>query len=209
VRGFVSRSRSAVARYPYFKLRYPDALVVAVEPDPSTFARLAENARQFDGVILRQAAISAADGEAELVTRAGSLASSLKRSGSRAATVRVSTVTIDRLLDDLGLDQVDVLKLDVEGAELDALRCFEGIDRVSAVVGEVHPELIGAPTKEFFSLLDGFELDARRAGPSSVTFTAVNQRARAGRTAGSVSSRFARELRDNGRSRGGARGRAA
>lgn len=159
----------------FFKLRYPDAVIHAVEPDPDTFARLRANVDQFAGVTLTQAAIAGARGTAFLHTGAGSLASTLRPLATAPRAVAVQTVTIDELLDRLGWDHVDVMKLDIEGAEYEALAACRSLERVRIVIGEMHPHKVDE--SRFFDLLGGFKVTTRARSDRSHTFVAVRRTA--------------------------------
>jgi hypothetical protein len=58
----------------------------------------------------------------------------------RNSSSRVRAVTIASLMDKAGFDRVDILKLDIEGAEIELFdaNCEEWIDRVDAIVIELH-----------------------------------------------------------------------
>ena len=97
----------------------PDT-VIAAEPDPSTFKRLAYYAEQEERA--RILPINAALWDAETVlpySASGSRGSAEEGHGRRAKRTEVRCVTVDSLLADKPLD---FLKLDVEGAEERALR---------------------------------------------------------------------------------------
>jgi hypothetical protein len=49
---------------------------------------------------------------------------------------------------------------------------FEGLERVGALVGELHPALIGASIQQFLSVLEDFEVETEPAGPD-LLFRAV------------------------------------
>ena len=87
--------------------------------------------------------------------------SSLDLSGP-GRVVTVETRTLDDLMADFSLDELDLLKIDIEGAEFEVLRSFSGLDRTHAVVGEVHLDLMEQSLDEFFALLDGFEIRKRQ-----------------------------------------------
>ena len=125
----------------YFRERYPEARIVGLEPDPATFAKLEANVAALDGVTVQRRAVAAADGESVFYAAPYTLASSLvaERAGSRPVTV--PTVTLDHLIEEHGLERIDLLKLDVEGSEHDALAGADGLARVRAIVGELHPRL--------------------------------------------------------------------
>lgn len=119
----------------YFKSRYPDATIVAYEPDPDIFAMLRQNVGAMAGVDLRQAAAWTQDTELTFY-REGSLAGSTEvDAGSRKQSV---VVRAERLRPELER-QVDFLKIDIEGAENDLLFDIEDLlDNVDHLFFEYH-----------------------------------------------------------------------
>ena len=72
---------------------------------------------------------------------------------------------------DLGIDHVDLLKIDVEGAEFDVLSAFKELPaRVSAVTGEFHNQFpeTRALEDEYFGLVRTFSVSRRREGMDDV-----------------------------------------
>jgi FkbM family methyltransferase len=145
----------------WFRGRYPAARIVAVEPDPDTFAKLERNLGGDDAVTLVQAAVAGEPGEVDLFRPPGySITSSISEAHADVgSSTRVRACTIDELCAEHGLGQLDLLKLDVEGAELDALDGFRHLDDVGTIIGEVHRELIDAGVDAFFERLGAFEVE--------------------------------------------------
>lgn len=100
----------------------PTGRVVAVEPHPDNFRCLQRNAQRNGLTWLDcvQAAAGNADGEAELFIHERGINHSLVRASSRSVLVRVRTV--DSLVKERGLERIDFLKIDIEGAVPAALR---------------------------------------------------------------------------------------
>jgi FkbM family methyltransferase len=100
----------------------PDARIVAFEPHPVTFERLAFNVKLcgHPGVIALPVALGAQEGQAVLAGDDLSL-SSLAVQGD-GPVVRVRRL-ID-CLNELSLDHIDAMKIDVEGYEDQVLECF-------------------------------------------------------------------------------------
>lgn len=119
--------------------------VIAFEPHPGTHQVLRQNTRALANVTPLQAAVAEREGSAELydylmMSASGSLhydesLARLQRAQMGAGDLaprdreafemqrfRVETVTIDGCLARLGIKRVDVVKMDIEGAELGALR---------------------------------------------------------------------------------------
>jgi FkbM family methyltransferase len=96
--------------------------VVAVEPDPRAVGMLASNisANRLSNVIVFPYACSSSDGR-ELNLKLGRGGRS-SRVQSSSGDVTVKTITVDTMVEALGLEEVSFLKVDVEGHELEVLR---------------------------------------------------------------------------------------
>jgi len=150
----------------FFHARYPAARIIGVEPDPRAFTRLRTNVAQFDGVTVLNMAAARADGLRPFYQADESWLSSLReQEGAESDSIEVETRTLETLLAELGIDHVDLLKIDVEGAEEEILPGFAGLGSVGAVVGEIHPDVVGDPEGLVRLLEDHFELEVERALP--------------------------------------------
>ena len=114
---------------------HPDARITAFEPDPRIAAMLKENLANNNAaqVAIVIAALGPADGEMSFAPdgqAGGALVAGV-------APMRVRAVTLSQYL----TDEVDFLKLNIEGAELDVLReaaASNCLRRVRAMVIEYH-----------------------------------------------------------------------
>ncbi|AMA60981.1 FkbM family methyltransferase [Bradyrhizobium sp. CCGE-LA001] len=94
--------------------------VVAIEPHPLTYGRLAFNhaASHATQVRLVQAAAGDNDGELMIESGGGNLGATHVVTGSASAdAIKVPSLRLTRILDEAGVTQVDALKIDVEGFE--------------------------------------------------------------------------------------------
>lgn len=109
-------------------------VVVAIEPDPVNFSRLAFNmaASAASGVHLAEVALGEARTTAMMLSTQKNrgearLAGPAMLSSGEAAALGAVEVPVRPLADvllEIGLDRIDLLKLDIEGAELPTLRAF-------------------------------------------------------------------------------------
>ena len=107
--------------------------VIAVEPDPSNFSLLERNVRMngFSNVVLVPHALSSVPGTRALwLAGSGNTGTSSvdpdasrARGGARSpGTVPVEALTLDELVESVGLTRIDWLKVDVEGHEIAVLQ---------------------------------------------------------------------------------------
>jgi FkbM family methyltransferase len=123
----------------YFSQRYPDARVIAIEPEPGNFDILSRNSERFTNIVPVHAGLWNRDG---YVT--------IRDGGQGNWGMRVSDVTepsdslvralrIQTLLKKYNIQQIDLLKIDAEGAECEILEDFPSwIDRVRFICAELH-----------------------------------------------------------------------
>jgi FkbM family methyltransferase len=135
--------------------------VLAVEPNPAVAKQLRQNT-QRNGLINVAIAEAACSDSIEVrnlyVSNAYNTGlSSLSRDNlAWTKSVKVTCTTVDVLVEEYGLDRVDLVKIDVEGAELQVLR------GMTTVLKRLRPRII---IELIPSLLEGF----------STTIAAINE----------------------------------
>jgi len=121
-------------------------LVFAFEPMKEIFDRLAKNVKRngLSNITMMNAAVAERDGDVTIFAQASSENTGLAslHSSAGASPEQVPAVTLDTLMRDHRLERVDLIKVDIEGAEV---RAFEGgaelLSRTDApdVIFESHP----------------------------------------------------------------------
>ena len=119
----------------YFKQLFPEARVIAVEADPHLFALLEENISRFKltDVTLINKAIAIGASEVTF-HREGANAGRIHTLDEAVETVTVPVVSLDDLL----IEPVEFLKLDIEGAESEAICASQRLGAVSQFMIEYH-----------------------------------------------------------------------
>jgi FkbM family methyltransferase len=135
------------------------ARVYAFEPNPDCYRRLqkAVRANHLESRVTPvNRALGATVGSAELllpggITTMGSLRPQWIAGGGRS-DIRVEVDTVDRVVSALRIDRVDLLKVDVEGLELDVLQGARGtFALVDRVVVEYHSLDLGRRVMELLA----------------------------------------------------------
>ena len=119
-----------------FALKYPNARIVAIEPEPSNFARLVRNVAPYKTITPIQAALWREDGEVTLG------ASTAHPKGAfqivDKGRQRVRAITMDTVMREGGIDSIDLLKMDIEGAEVEVFESCAWIKKVQVIAVELH-----------------------------------------------------------------------
>jgi len=118
--------------------RYPRAVIHCFEPEPENFELLCRNVEHFNGLCHRVALGSRA-GTASLYVSRFSADHSLIPSRAAHHVTTVPCVRLADYIEENHMERVDLLKLDVEGSELDVLKGLDQkLERVDRVIGECH-----------------------------------------------------------------------
>lgn len=142
---------------------YPKCDLHCFEPEPVNFALLSENLGSIPRVHLRQAALGSLTGSVQLRLADHGAMHSTVNARADAATLEVESVRLEDYLDSSGIERVDLLKLDVEGSELETLRGLGGrLANVQRIVGELHTDVVAE--NDFYGLVraGGLEIRSRR-----------------------------------------------
>jgi FkbM family methyltransferase len=128
----------------YFAAHYPGSRILAVEPNPATFADLEHNVARLlrekrvelvhGGVWSAERALAA--DPAPVTTHSNAFATVAAGNGAERT---IPGYPMARLLDIAGFERADLVKVDIEGAELELFRGdLTWLDRVGAIAIEFH-----------------------------------------------------------------------
>jgi FkbM family methyltransferase len=131
----------------YFHRQFPGARIFGFEPHPDTFHVLEKNVSHLPGVTIFNYGLGAVD--QQIAVRADAVnfgafntRSEFKDRGFSAAPVECQIRRLDGVLHEIGIDRVDLIKIDCEGAEADVFSTLPDaiLDQCQWIVGEFHDE---------------------------------------------------------------------
>lgn len=141
----------------YFALRWPDARVFAVEPNPEMYQRLCDTTAGYRNIRCLSCAVGARDGKLPFKLSKSSVASGFFGESHDTIAIEVEVRSLRTLMAICGVENVDLLKFDIEGAETLLLTDPSAMGRVDAFVGEIHPDLMPNSVESMFASLTAFE----------------------------------------------------
>lgn len=119
----------------FFALKYPDAAIVALEPDEQNHALLVKNCAGFRNVHAVRAALWTHRTQLRIENPTADTWSYrvVEADGG------INAISMADIMEMFGVSHVDILKMDIEGSEREVmLRSASWIDRVGTIIIELH-----------------------------------------------------------------------
>ncbi|RLQ22215.1 FkbM family methyltransferase [Seongchinamella sediminis] len=147
----------------FFANEYPDAKIIAVEPEAKNFELLLSNIKYYPQIIAIRAALWHCLEPIEIFDPgAGSWAFVTKHSDDPQALDQTSLgsvpgITVDAIIKEHDISHVDILKIDIEGAEKEVLSATEAwLPMVDTMIVELHEDINPGCTRSFYNGSNGF-----------------------------------------------------
>jgi FkbM family methyltransferase len=151
----------------WFASRFPAARIDAFEPAADNFALLSANLAAVPGATPLRMAVGRAAGEIALFQGTSSATHSIVPGAPDLTGLGVEVVPMTTLAAHMaatGIRRIDILKIDVEGAELEVLAGLgDRIGDVGVIVGELHEKVVDAAEVYGFLKDAGFREVGRTA----------------------------------------------
>jgi FkbM family methyltransferase len=119
-----------------FALKYPRARIIAIEPEPSNFAALIRNTSPYKMITPIQAALWQEDGEVTLGPSDAHPKGAFQvvENGRQ----RVRAITMETVMRETDIHSIDLLKVDIESAEIEVFESCPWIRNVRLIAIELH-----------------------------------------------------------------------
>ena len=143
----------------YLKSRFPNAKVICVEPDAENFELLKNNVKDLSNIILLKGGLWHTKTKLNILDKynTGKWGMVVEEAKSDEKNQSLTeTYTIDEILEIAGLEQIDLLKLDIETAEKELFgKNFQSwLPKIKAIVIELHDWITPGCSKPFFQAIN-------------------------------------------------------
>lgn len=144
----------------FYANRYPEAKIIAIEPERSNYELLRKNVELYSNVIPIRAALwskkmnlygsgNLASHHAYQVTEANG--------SSDAHSETIAGLSLEDLIAEFGVEQIDLLKVDIEGSEKEVFRdSTSWIERVGTIAIELHDWIQSGSSEIVHNSAQGF-----------------------------------------------------
>jgi FkbM family methyltransferase len=145
----------------YFANKYPNAIIIAIEPEDSNYELLKKNTAAYPKIRALKLAIWKENTQLCLFDpMAGHHGFQIVKQVPTGGRIKkyVKAVSLDTLMAEMNLGSVDILKIDIEGAEK---YVFEGasawINKIAVVMVELHDHIVEGCSSTFFDATRQFD----------------------------------------------------
>lgn len=152
-----------------FSTRFPAAKIVAIEPEETNFSQLIRNTGPYRNIVPVRAALYGEDTSVKITDPAAEkYAFRVEPDG--AGSSNLEAFTVDTVMKRYGLPRIDILKMDIEGAEFDLFSSGDTrwLRKVKVLVIELHEFFRPGVTELFYSVLAGMNYDEMRRGENII-----------------------------------------
>jgi FkbM family methyltransferase len=148
----------------FFATRFPEARIIAIEPDAANFQLLVQNTKYYKNVVPVHAALWSEDALVGLSNPRGLTWSVRVNAGHETPEVRGMTVLT--LLKEFNISRIDILKMDIEGTEKEIFEgnASEWLGKVGLLCIELHDRFRPGTTRAFYSKAVAFQFIKENSG---------------------------------------------
>lgn len=140
----------------YYSEKYPAAKIIAIEPEASNFEILEQNTKNLPNVTRLKAGLWNRDAFLKVIDKnLGKWGFAVEEvAGSEPYDIR--GITVNKILEQAGSDAVDILKLDIEGSEVELFEENSAVwlSKVNVIAIELHDRLRPGCTEALYSAIN-------------------------------------------------------
>tara|TARA_B110001450_G_C17586767_1_gene467275 strand:+ start:178 stop:915 length:738 start_codon:yes stop_codon:yes gene_type:complete len=155
----------------FFANKYPESKIISIEPEDSNYKMLAKNSRNHKNITTLNKAIS---NENNITVQVedngyGKWGFMTKKTNSSPEN-GIKTISIDSLMKQNTISIIDILKIDIEGAEKELFESnYESwIPKTRCIVIELHDRMKSGCSKSFFKCISEYNFSFNIRGENIV-----------------------------------------
>jgi FkbM family methyltransferase len=148
----------------FYANKYPSSRIVAIEPEPSNYEMLRRNVAPYPNIVSMQVALWKEERLLDVLDPGTGHTTfrmaEIDESGDVKSRQTIRGMTLGKLMADLGIHHIDLLKVDVEGSEKEIFEHSSSwIDKVGVIAIEIHDWIQGGCGDSVHTATKDFELE--------------------------------------------------
>ena len=143
----------------YFANRYPDARIIAVEPEFSNFQILKLNAKGYPNITCLQNGIWDKSANLEVVDIGAGKWGFITKEVEVKNEFTIQAIAINDIMDKNNVPYFDIVKMDIEGSEKQVFSSNyeKWLSKTKMIIIEFHDKMLPGTSKAFFKAISTFD----------------------------------------------------
>lgn len=156
----------------YFARRFPTSKIIAIEPDAANFSLLKRNTRDFPSVEPVQAGVWSSPGLLRIQDKTADANAFQVEWAASAVPDSMAAVSLGEILQNSESKTLDIVKLDVEGAEREIFRAgFESwLPKTRLLIVELHDRMVPGCSKALFEAISKYDFNCETRWENLIFF---------------------------------------
>lgn len=156
----------------FFRSMYPDAEIYAVEPEENNYRLMVENLERYDNIHSINTGIWSRDTYLRVDNPDAEAWGFSFHETEDSADGGVKALSIRSIMEQYGIDSIDILKIDIEGAEREVFSedCEYWLSRTRVLIIELHDRAVEGCSKAFFNALCKYDFSTEIKGDNIFCF---------------------------------------
>lgn len=156
----------------YFKNRFPEAKIIAIEPEMSNFELLKKNTEKYDNIFCIRSGIWNTSTNLIIKDENSENWGFVVEEVDYKNNNTIPAISIDEIISNYGINQIDILKIDIEGSEKELFEInFENWLKVTKVlIIELHDGLRQGASKSFFRAISRYDFKMSRKNENLIFY---------------------------------------
>jgi len=158
----------------YFAKKYPDAKIIAIEPEGENYKMLKRNTGNYKNISTINAALWDMSGEVNLFGDTGDSTSTLGYVAENDRSTLTSiydyqkiqltkAITVEEIILQFNIDSIDIFKIDIEGSEKEVFEsCENWINKTNSIIIELHERIKIGCNRAFYNNVKYFQQIGKR-----------------------------------------------
>lgn len=156
----------------YFARRFSNAKIIAIEPDAANYALLNHNTRNYPQVECIQGGLWSTSGHLRIIDKSADANSYQVEWTDHPSSDTMRALSIGEILKNSGYKKLDIVKLDIEGAEKEIFRSDydSWLPHTRLLIVELHDRMIPGCSKALFEALSSYDFSCETRWENLIFF---------------------------------------
>lgn len=156
----------------YFKNRFPEAKIIAIEPEISNFELLKKNTEKYNNIFCIKSGVWNKSTNLVIKDRSNGNWGFVIEEANCKSSDTIPAVSINEIIDDYKINQIDILKIDIEGSEKELFESnFENWLKITKIlIIELHDGLRTGASKSFFEAVSKYDFHISRKNENLIFY---------------------------------------